>query len=305
MKICLILCIKKNHKMEKKSNLKLSSRLLVLLLLMGVGLIVASIASLLPLLQGSSLLPMLVLQDVMAFILPALAAMAIFYRRPLQAMCLDRAPGWTSLLIVVMFYIVSLPAMNWLVHANEAMSLPSWMGGLEQWMRQTEDSAMAATKQLLDIHSVGELLACIFVVGFMAGLSEEMVFRGAMQRTMLDSRLNRHVVVWIVAIVFSAIHIQFYGFIPRLVLGLWMGYLLLWTRSLWVPIIAHTLNNSTVVMFSYLTNVGVVPEGYGDNLGVPADGTFPWLAVASLAGSLALAVFTHWWFTKRHNGQEG
>ncbi len=277
--------------MERKTNMKLSTRLLLLLCLMGAGLVVASVGSVL--LSSMGLLTMLTVQDVLAFIVPAIVAMAIFYRRPLHAMCIDRAPSWRALVLVVVFYVVSLPAMNWLVETNQAMSLPPWMSGIEQMMRSLEDSAADATEQLLAINSVGKLLACLFVVGFMAGLSEEMLFRGAMQRTMHDSRLGIHAAVWITAIVFSAFHLQFFGFFPRMVLGLWLGYLLVWSRSLWVPIIAHTLNNSSVVIFSYLANKGAVSEGFGDHLGLPAQGAFPWVAIASLIVSLAVAVWAH------------
>ena len=293
---------KKNvNDMERRNEMKLSTRLLVLLALMGVGVIVASVVGALLPMMGQGMLAMLTAQDIFAFIAPAIAAMAIFYRRPLHVMCLDRAPGWPSLVLVVVFLVISLPAMNWLVDFNQSMSLPSWLSGVEQLMRATEDAAAAATEQLLDIHTVGELLACVFVVGFMAGLSEEILFRGAMLRTMQDSRLGTHAVVWIVAIIFSAIHLQFYGFVPRMVIGLWLGYLLVWTRCLWVPVIAHTLNNSTVVVFSYLSNVGLVPEGFGENLGLPADGGFPWLALASFVASVALAVWSHRYFTKRNS----
>ena len=271
--------------------MRLSTRLLVLLCLMGLGLIVASIISVLVVNWG--LLSMLTVQDVLAFIVPAIAAMAIFYRKPLHAMCLDRAPGWKAIAIVVAFYILSLPAMNWIVSFNESMSLPASMSGIEQLMRSLEDAAAETTKTLLDIHSIWELVPCVLVVGLMAGLSEEILFRGAMLRTMQDSRLGMHAVVWIVAIVFSAIHMQFYGFIPRMLLGVWLGYLLVWTRSLWVPIIAHTLNNSTVVVMSYLANKGVVAEDFGDHLGLPADGAIPLLAGASLVVSVALAVWAH------------
>lgn len=261
----------------------------MLLCLVFVGIMVASVLSVLVVNFG--LLTMLTVQDVLGFIVPALAAMAILYRRPLRAMCLDRAPSMRAILVVLAFAVVSLPAMNWLVNVNEAMSLPSWMSGIEQAMRAMEDSAADATEQLLDIHTLWQLISTVFVVGLMAGLSEEMLFRGAMQQTIEDSRLNAHAAVWITAILFSAFHMQFFGFVPRLVLGLWLGYLLVWTRSLWVPIIAHTLNNSTVVIFSYLANKGIVAEDFGDNLGLPAEGAFPWLAVLSLVVSIALAVW--------------
>lgn len=289
--------------MEKKTHFSLSTRLVIILLLLGVGFIFAAVLSALVIMWGQGLLAGLTLQAVLAFILPAVAAMAIFYRRPFHAMGMDCAPSWLSLLVVVLFYVMSLPAMNWLVSVNEAMTLPSWMSGLEQWMRSAEDSAAESTRQLLDIHSIGQLLVTIFVVGLMAGVSEEMFFRGALQRTMQDSRLGTHTVVWAVAIIFSAIHLQFYGFIPRMVLGLWLGYLLVWTRCLWVPIIAHTLNNSTVVVFSFLANRGVVPENYGNDLGLPADGGFPWLAILSFVACVALAVWAHHHFSLKEKAK--
>ena len=288
---------KKTIAMERKTTMKLGSRLLILLGLIGIGLIVGSVAGVMVLPLG--LLGMITAQDIFAFITPAIVAMAFFYRKPLQAMCFNKAPGWLALIIVLAVYCISLPGMNWLVKINEEMSLPLWMSGIEQIMRAAEDRAAEVTKQLLDIHTVGRLLAVTFVVGFMAGLSEEMLFRGAMLRTMQDSHLNKHAVVWLVAFIFSAIHFQFYGFLPRLVLGAWLGYLLVWTRSLWVPIIAHTLNNSTVVVMSYLANKGIVAEDFGDNLGIPAEGAFPWLAIASIIITIAIAVWVHIHHTRK------
>ena len=295
--------MKKTSKpMEKRTQLKLGTRLLLLLCIMGFGLIVASVAT--KLLIKQSMLAMLTIQDIFAFILPAVVAMALFYLRPLHVMGLDRMPSLKALAVVVVFYLVSLPAMNWLVDFNGSMVLPSWMSGVEEAMRQAEDMAADATRQILDINTIPQLLSCLFVVGLMAGLSEEMLFRGAMQRTMQDSWLGAHTAIWVTAIVFSAFHMQFFGFLPRMLLGAWLGYLFVWTRSLWVPIIAHTLNNSTVVVMSYLAGKGVVPEGFGDNLGLPADGAFPWMATASLVLSIAIALWAARSFRNEKHGVE-
>lgn len=295
--------MKKTSKpMERRTQLKLGTRLLLLLCIMGFGLMVASVAT--KLLIKQSMLAMLTIQDIFAFILPAVVAMALFYLRPLHMMGLDRMPSLKALAVVVVFYLVSLPAMNWLVDFNGSMVLPSWMSGVEEAMRQAEDMAADATKQILDINTIPQLLFCLFVVGLMAGLSEEMLFRGAMQRTMQDSRLGAHTAIWVTAIVFSAFHMQFFGFLPRMLLGAWLGYLFVWTRSLWVPIIAHTLNNSTVVVMSYLAGKGVVPEGFGDNLGLPADGAFPWMATASLVLSIAIALWAARSFRNEKHGVE-
>ena len=90
--------------MDRKTNMKLSTRLLVLLLLMGIGLLVAAVACVLVASWG--MLTMLTVQDVLAFIAPALVAMALFYRRPLHTMCLNRAPSWKAILVVLLFYLV-------------------------------------------------------------------------------------------------------------------------------------------------------------------------------------------------------
>ena len=283
--------------MERRLNMRLSRRLLLLLCLMLLGVIATSI--LLLFVSDGNLFAMLTMQDILAFILPAVVTMAIIYRRPFHVMGLDRAPSWLAIAIVIVFYVISLPAMNWLVEMNKAMSLPSWMAGIEQAMRAAEDSAAEVTQEMLNINSVGQLILCVLVVGVMAGLSEEMLFRGAMLRTMQDSRLGKHAVVWITAILFSAFHLQFYGFVPRMLLGVWLGYLFVWTGSLWVPIIAHTLNNSTVVLMSYLSNKGVIPEDFGDNLGLPAAGSFPWLATCSLFVSIAIILWANNYFTKK------
>lgn len=284
--------------MERRTQFNMFTRVLLLLCMMGVGYLLLLVSMFVVLLisgaqfgDRNSILSMLALQGPMVFILPAVVAMALFYRRPLHVMQLDRAPSLKALAVVVVFYVVSLPAMNWLIDLNASMDLPSWMDGIERYMRSAEESAAITTEQLLDIQTVGRLIISVLVIGAMAGLGEEFFFRGAMLRTMQDSRLNVHAVVWIVAAVFSAFHMQFYGFLPRMLLGAWLGYLFVWTRSLWVPVIAHTLNNSTVVVMNYLANKGVVPKDFCDNLGLPADGAFPWVAMVSLVLSIALAVW--------------
>ena len=163
--------------MQKRTKMKTSSRLLILLCLMFAGLMASTV--LFAVTQDIDLLAMLTVQDVFVFILPALIAMAIFYRRPMQVMGMNRAPSWASLGVIVLFCIVSLPAMNWLVDINESMKLPAWMSGIEHMMRAMEDDAADTTRELLDIHSLGQFLSTLLVVGFMAGLSEEILFRGA------------------------------------------------------------------------------------------------------------------------------
>ena len=175
------------------------------------------------------------------------------------------------------------------MHLNEAMHLPSSLSWLEQMMRASEDAAQAVTRQLLENSTLPAMLLAVFAVGVMAGVGEEFFFRGAMLGMWRQNGAREHLSVWVVAIVFSAIHLQFYGFVPRMLIGVWLGYLFVWTRSLWVPIAAHALNNSMVVIFSWLTDTHRMTLDI-DHVGVPTDGQWPWLALASALGWVALAM---------------
>ena len=285
----------------ERRHFSASTRVLILLGLALGGLIVASVAAALFLLASDKLLhAVILLQDFAVFILPAVLAVAICYRKPMRFMCLTEAPNWRAVVGVIIVMAVSLPAMNWLVAWNEGLTLPSAFEWMENLLRTSEDAAGEVTKEMMSGTSVWKMLLNLCVVGVMAGVSEEIFFRGGMARLMSPEWRHGHAVIWIVAAVFSAVHMQFYGFVPRLLLGAWMGYLLWWTRSLWVPIIAHALNNSVVVVGTYLDNCGLIPSDAVDHLGVPQNGSFAWLALCSaVVTAVAIVVLRKTFFKKK------
>lgn len=277
-----------------KLNMSFGSKVTLLVCAFVVGLFVASTFMLvLPRLGVEGRVAMTlstIVQDVLVFIFPAVLV-SMFGGGCARALRLSVRPSWRQVLLVVAVYVVSLPAMNWLVEANKAITLPPSLHGVEQWMRASEDAALAVTNQLLGSTSLLAMLCMVAVVGFLAALSEEMFFRGALLGMSLDRGVHAHAAVWVVAFVFSAFHMQFYGFFPRLLLGAWLGYLMLWSRSLWLPVIAHTINNAMVVVFTYLANIHLVDSGWLDTLGVPAAGQFPWLAAASTVATAVVIAF--------------
>ncbi len=277
-----------------------SLRWALLFLFMLAALMVVGLSSLLGVFFASEVITFSItslLQNFVAFVLPAVAVAAVAWlmERRRGSMTLKRyvasdlrinsfSAVW--LLVVVVGYIIAVPVLNWLVDWNDHFNF----GPLEQQLRQAEQMAADITSKLLDVNSFWQMMAMVIVIGVATGIGEEFFFRGGLLAPMLRSRLNRHLAVWIVAIVFSAMHFQFYGFVPRLVLGLWLGYLLLWSRSLWVPIIAHSINNSMVVVISYLSKLGFVSNEQIDAIGVAAKGQFPWLALGAAVIWLALAI---------------
>jgi len=241
-------------------------RTMMVLVAFGIGLMVASAVIVMmhpDLTQRADIMNQTIVQDLIAFIIPAVAVMAVLYYKPLDAMGLTRAPSMKALGVVVAVWLVSIPAMSWITELNASMTLPDALAPLEKMMREMEDQALEMTGTLLDMKNGWQLTQILLVVALMAGLSEEMLFRGALLTSMLDRR-NPHIAVWVVAAIFSAIHFQFYGFVPRMLLGAWFGYLLVWTRSLWVPIVAHTLNNASAVLVEYFKQLTTMDVSWID-----------------------------------------
>lgn len=145
-----------------------------------------------------------------------------------------------------------------LVYFNNQLVLPEFMAETEAWMKEMERQLMEMTKYLTDFQTIPELLMGILVIGVLAGIGEEMFFRGVVQPKMHLYTGSVHWGIWITAIIFSAIHIQFYGFLPRVFLGAVFGYLYVYSGSLVYPILAHIFNNTFTVIMVYMANQGMI-----------------------------------------------
>ena len=171
---------------------------------------------------------------------------------------------------------------EFLVYWNSHMVLPSALAPLEQWMREMETQLMELTRFLTDFQSISEVLAGILVIGVLAGIGEEVFFRGVIQPKLQGYLRSPHWGIWLTAIIFSAIHVQFYGFLPRLFLGALFGYMYHYTGSLIYPILAHILNNSLTLLAVYLSNQG--------HLSIDMESTDTVSIPAALGGFLVLSL---------------
>ncbi|MCX6290697.1 MAG: CPBP family intramembrane metalloprotease [Bacteroidetes bacterium] len=200
------------------------------------------------------------------FIIPAFLIAFLFNEKPLNYLSLSGRVSSFSIILVVLALIAALPLINYLGELNSRMSLPSFLSGMEKWMKESEDKAAELTKNFLEMHSTSDLLFNIFMIALLPALGEELLFRGIIQRIFSEWSKNIHIGVWTSAVLFSTMHMQFYGFIPRMLLGALLGYLLVWSGSLWLPIIAHFVNNASAVLFTYLFNekiISVDPDKIG------------------------------------------
>ncbi|MBE8721529.1 CPBP family intramembrane glutamic endopeptidase [Sphingobacterium pedocola] len=183
------------------------------------------------------------------------------------------------------------PLMQLIGEWNMRMQLPEAMGGVENWMRAQEDNMAVLTKNIVMVDSVGLLLLNIVVMAVLPAIAEEYFFRGSLQHIFQRVFKNHHVTVWVTAIIFSAIHVQFYGFFPRLILGVFFGYMFVWSRNIWIPIICHFLNNASVTVLAYVyTKQG---KTYAD---LQASESYP---IIVYLGSLVLTAVIGWYFYKQ------
>lgn len=162
------------------------------------------------------------------------------------------------------FMLFDAKVIEW----NMNINFPAFLEGFETFAREMEDQAMKMTKFLTDFQDFGEFLAGVLVIGVLAGIGEEYFFRGVLQPKLHRYLGNAHAGVWLAAFVFSAIHFQFFGFFPRLLLGALFGYLYLYSGSLVYPIVGHVLNNSFTIVMVYLNKLGVVEFDIEDPEGV-------------------------------------
>lgn len=196
-----------------------------------------------------------VVQALLAFIVPSIIVARMQTRNVCDELTLNRWPGWVLIAMIVGLYIFSMVPLNNIIEWNERLTLPGAMSAIEQQMRAMENAAKALTDALMADTSVWGLISGVLVIGCLTGLAEEMFFRGGIQR-LLHGLMNRHIAVWVTAFIFSFMHFQFFGFVPRMLMGAIFGYYFLYSGRLWTAVIAHALNNSMVVISVWLSNNG-------------------------------------------------
>ena len=213
-------------------------------------------------------------QSTAMFLLPPLCMAYLWSEQPLEwlkAYPISGGKGVRLGIGAVVLMLVALPAINLLSYWNQQMTFPAFLEPLEQWMKTSEESAKVLTEQFMQATTFGGLIINILLMALLPAVGEELTFRGVLQRlfegkSLEDASLQNdskaayslkaripHLAIWCSAILFSAIHLQFYGFVPRMLMGALFGYMLVWTGSLWIPILMHFTNNAMAVLLYFIS----------------------------------------------------
>lgn len=190
----------------------------------------------------------------------------IFDKRNLSHLNTKNRISAFALVQTLIITLIIMPFNALLIEWNMQMDLPDFLGLFENWAQQNEEDLKVLTEIMTSFANPFELFIGFFAIAIVPAIGEELLFRGMFQRK-LSYIINPHVAIWLVAILFSAIHLQFYGFFPRMILGILFGYLYWWSGNIWIPIFAHFVNNGFTVLMVYLANANSFsPEVEGQSV---------------------------------------
>ena len=191
----------------------------------------------------------MLINHLFSFIIPASLTAWIAYKNNIfKALRLQKFPKLSIIGLGFLMLVVSIPLVQYAYQVNKMIPLP-------QWMMDMENSTGNILEAIIAKENFYEIIVNVLLIAVIPGIGEELMFRGIVQQQFGRLLKNEHITVWLSAAFFSAIHMQFEGFLARMILGALLGYLLIWTRSLWVPMIVHFLNNGLQVIAIYAMNI--------------------------------------------------
>jgi hypothetical protein len=194
----------------------------------------------------------LIAQEISFFIIPAIIIL-ILLKPSGQSLFADvKITTVKDAVLVILLAVCLFPLTSFTGYLNSTMELPVWLSGVEQWMTEKEDELANLTNLIIASNNLGGMLFNLIMIAILPAIGEELIFRGIFQKILYGLMKNSWLAIWISALVFSAIHLQFYGFLPRFILGLVYGYLFFWSGTLLLPVLAHFVNNAVPTIGAYL-----------------------------------------------------
>lgn len=217
------------------------------------------------------------------FLFPAFILAYFTKRDGTSAVPQKRKYGILRYLLVVILALAMLPISNMLAELNSMVTFPGFMSDFETFLRASEKETAQITHSFIYAPDVPVLVINLFIIAVIPAIAEEFFFRGALQGILSQWFRNYHVAIIITAFIFSLIHFQFFTFLPRFFLGMVFGYLMYFSGNIWIPILAHFINNAAaVIVYYFITSGSLPPES--ENVG--GSDSIIWFA-----SGLAISVF--------------
>jgi membrane protease YdiL (CAAX protease family) len=225
---------------------------------------------------------MLLVQFFSLFLLPSLAFAFLADTRPLAFAGLRRPDKYRYLFLGVLLILCAYLMVAWLGVVNEQLVQRLLGKSARQWIEKGESDVDSTLENVLTMKTPAELLRAIFLVGALAAFGEELFFRGILQRILIQLFRRPWLGILVTAAVFSAVHGQFLGFLPRWILGIILGYLYWYSGSLFTSMLGHFVFNSFQVILIYYGKMDINQSGNVSEWFLTLTGIAALLAVSAL-----------------------
>ena len=266
-------------------------------LIFGTGELVPDIRSVQPSEDTGYMRYLLVAQDLSYFIIPSMIFLLLFNPGYKTGIFSFRTVSRAEIVLVILLALCAFPVILLTGELNAGLKLPHWLSGVEEWIRIREEDADDILSAIMGTRSVSGMFLNLFLVAVLPALSEEMLFRGVFQKVLANLFRSGNAAVWITSFVFSAMHLQFYGFLPRFILGLIFGYIFLWSSNIWLPFTAHFINNAVPVIGTWLGGLSLTGDSGGAASG-------PQIAVAAICLVILVMVMSVLHSGRSSNGND-
>ena len=247
-------------------NMSPALQLLLVVVVVGISTIVITLLSFLlaiPVVGGDGVVAALsssgstgilrylqIAQSFSVFVIPPLVVAFLLSKQPMEWLWFRKTDSRLIIISAVLF-LVGIPLISFLAEFNSSMKFPAFLQNIEQWMRAAEKMNNDMVFRFLDTEQPLTILVNVLMIVLLPAFGEEMLFRGTLQPLFQKIFKNPHIAVWVTAFLFSAMHIQFLTFLPRFILGAMLGYLLVYGKSVWYPIVGHFIHNLTSLIVFY------------------------------------------------------
>ncbi len=194
-----------------------------------------------------------IIQSVCLFVLPPFVYAYLVSGNISDSLCIKVKPNIAGILLSIALLFFSVPLINYAGKLNSQIHLPDFMKEIDAWMQEKENFANEVSSAFMN-RPASKLPINLLMIAVIPALGEELLFRAVVQQLVIRLVRNMHGGIWITSVLFGALHLQFFTFLPRIILGSLFGYLLEYSRSLWYPILVHFLNNTMAILFAYFGN---------------------------------------------------
>lgn len=193
--------------------------------------------------------------QILFILLPALVFSKLIYEDVGKIIRL-RIPEWTEIILFVVGIGILTPLLQsylyiqnyyievWAKNSESINQLKTFFDSLNELVDKTYGNLLKAS-------TIPELLLVVLVVAVVPAVSEEVMFRGFIQRS-FEIKIKAFIAAFLTAVFFSLYHFNPYGLIPLAVLGLYFGFAAYTSKTLLIPILLHFLNNFTAVILYYI-----------------------------------------------------